>query len=182
MTPRRSGVKIMEVIDMKEERTCGLCGDSYPGEDLYPFDGLELCAHCLDERTLLCRHCGERIWEEDNAGSSEVPSARDATMITTPTAAGVERCSTSPKPTTPKTTTMTNLRTARTASTPCPTTLLSTTTITNPNLFSMGQALASSVWSWRSTEQANSKARPLAAGGGQSERRISVHQARRLPG
>ena len=58
---------------MKEERTCGLCGDPYPGEDLYPFDGLELCAHCLDERTLLCRHCGERIWEEDNAGSSEVP-------------------------------------------------------------------------------------------------------------
>ena len=58
---------------MKEERTCGLCGESHPGEDLYPFDGLELCARCLDERTLLCRHCGERIWEEDNAGSSEVP-------------------------------------------------------------------------------------------------------------
>lgn len=58
---------------MKKERTCGLCGDPYPGENLYPFDGLELCAHCLDERTLLCRHCRERIWEEDNAGSSEVP-------------------------------------------------------------------------------------------------------------
>lgn len=46
---------------MKEQRTCGLCGEVHTGEELYPFDGLELCAHCLDERTVLCRHCGERL-------------------------------------------------------------------------------------------------------------------------
>lgn len=58
---------------MQEERTCGLCGAPHPGEDLHPFDDMELCNCCLEERTLICRHCGERIWEEDNAGSSEVP-------------------------------------------------------------------------------------------------------------
>ena len=63
----------MEVIDMQEERTCSLCGAPHPGEDLHPFDDMELCNCCLEEWTLLCRHCGERIWEEDNAGSSEVP-------------------------------------------------------------------------------------------------------------
>lgn len=58
---------------MSEQRTCGLCGEPYPAEDLYPFDGLELCPHCLDQRTLTCERCGERIWDEDNAGSSGTP-------------------------------------------------------------------------------------------------------------
>lgn len=58
---------------MREQRTCGLCGESYPAEELYCFDGLELCPHCLDERTLICERCGERIWSEDNAGSSDTP-------------------------------------------------------------------------------------------------------------
>ena len=58
---------------MREQRTCGLCGESYPAEELYCFDGLELCPHCLDERTLTCERCGARIWSEDNAGSSDTP-------------------------------------------------------------------------------------------------------------
>lgn len=58
---------------MKGQRTCGLCGQSHPAEALHLFDNLELCAHCLEERTLICRHCGDRIWEEDNAGSGDVP-------------------------------------------------------------------------------------------------------------
>ena len=58
---------------MKEQRTCGLCGAPHPLEELHPFDGLELCAHCLDQRTLVCRHCGERIWAQDNVGSGEAP-------------------------------------------------------------------------------------------------------------
>ena len=58
---------------MKKQRTCGLCGAPHPLEELHPFDGLELCAHCLDQRTLVCRHCGERIWVQDNAGSGEAP-------------------------------------------------------------------------------------------------------------
>ena len=58
---------------MSEQRTCGLCGEPYPAQELYPFDGLELCPHCLDQRTLTCERCGERIWDEDNAGSSDTP-------------------------------------------------------------------------------------------------------------
>ena len=62
---------------MDEQRTCGLCGEQLPASRLYPFDGLELCPHCLDTRTLICRHCEERIWEEDNAGSTDTPLCRD---------------------------------------------------------------------------------------------------------
>ena len=58
---------------MSEQRTCGLCGEPYPSEELYPFDGLELCPHCLNQRTLTCERCGRRIWDEDNAGSSDTP-------------------------------------------------------------------------------------------------------------
>ena len=63
----------MEVI-VKKQRTCGLCGARHPLEELHLFDGLELCSHSLDERMLVCRHCGERIWEEDNAGSGDILS------------------------------------------------------------------------------------------------------------
>lgn len=62
---------------MDEQRTCGLCGEQFPASGLYSFDGLELCPHCLDTRTLICRHCEERIWEEDNAGSTDTPLCRD---------------------------------------------------------------------------------------------------------
>ena len=56
---------------MREQRTCGICGTMHPAEELHLFDGLELCSSCLENRTLLCERCGERIWTEDNAGSSD---------------------------------------------------------------------------------------------------------------
>ena len=58
---------------MKELHTCELCGAALPTEQLYHFDGQDLCAQCLDNHTLFCRHCGERIWESDNAGTSDMP-------------------------------------------------------------------------------------------------------------
>ena len=58
---------------MEELRTCGLCHARHPAEELYPFDSLELCGTCLNERTVLCSSCGERIWAHDNAGSESVP-------------------------------------------------------------------------------------------------------------
>ena len=41
------------------------------------FDGQELCAECLEENTVLCRHCGERIWTGDNAGTDNHPLCQD---------------------------------------------------------------------------------------------------------
>lgn len=58
---------------MEELRTCGLCHARHPAEELYPFDSLELCGTCLNERTVLCSSCGERIWAHDNVGSESVP-------------------------------------------------------------------------------------------------------------
>ena len=58
---------------MNEQRTCGMCGVPHPAEALHPFDDLELCSRCLEEHTLLCEHCGERIWVGENAGSSSTP-------------------------------------------------------------------------------------------------------------
>lgn len=58
---------------MKELHTCELCGASLPTEQLYHFDGQDLCAQCLDNHALFCHHCGERIWESDNAGTTDTP-------------------------------------------------------------------------------------------------------------
>ncbi len=51
---------------------CDCCGAELTG-DVMTFDGEILCEDCLDERTVVCSHCGERIWNDDNAGSSDVP-------------------------------------------------------------------------------------------------------------
>ena len=62
---------------MDERRTCGICGAAYPAEELYHFDGMEFCPQCLADHTLVCQRCGERIWVEDNAGSSDTPLCQD---------------------------------------------------------------------------------------------------------
>ena len=62
---------------MKELHTCELCGASLPTEQLYHFDGQALCAQCLDNHTLFCSYCGERIWESDNAGTTDTPLCQD---------------------------------------------------------------------------------------------------------
>ena len=36
-------------------------------------DGQELCRNCSEEETYLCASCGERIWQDDNAGDEDVP-------------------------------------------------------------------------------------------------------------
>ena len=62
---------------MSEQRTCGICGAVYPAEELYPFAGEELCPQCLGDRTVICQHCGDRIWAENSAGSSDIPLCQD---------------------------------------------------------------------------------------------------------
>ena len=53
--------------------TCEHCGGSYPAERLTTFDGNLLCPACLETETLLCADCGDRIWRNNNEGSSDVP-------------------------------------------------------------------------------------------------------------
>lgn len=58
---------------MKSEskQLCTLCDAE--ADELIEFDGQLLCPDCLVEETYICSHCGDRIWANDNAGSSEVP-------------------------------------------------------------------------------------------------------------
>ena len=58
---------------MRELHTCENCGASVCPDQAYCFDGRQLCQSCLDTHTLLCSYCGERIWEEDNAGTLVTP-------------------------------------------------------------------------------------------------------------
>ena len=55
---------------MKELRTCEICGAALPTEQLYHFDGQDLCAQCLDNNTLFCRHCGGADLGERQRGYS----------------------------------------------------------------------------------------------------------------
>ena len=33
----------------------------------------QICESCADEETVICSHCGERIWRDDNAGDEDTP-------------------------------------------------------------------------------------------------------------
>lgn len=57
---------------MKTE-TCDSCGNAYPTEQLIEFDGQLLCPDCLSRATLICAHCGTRIWRDENAGDAATP-------------------------------------------------------------------------------------------------------------
>ena len=57
---------------MKTEN-CDSCGHPYPEEQLIEFDGQLLCPSCLESATLICAHCGTRIWKDENAGDSDTP-------------------------------------------------------------------------------------------------------------
>lgn len=56
---------------MSEERSCSVCGAAQ--EDLEVFEGQLLCPSCLEDRTCLCRRCGQRFWTDQNAGDEEQP-------------------------------------------------------------------------------------------------------------
>lgn len=56
-----------------ETRTCDLCGKEYPEGQLTIFEGQHYCPSCLEEHTVVCRECSERILREDNAGTDNLP-------------------------------------------------------------------------------------------------------------
>jgi len=53
--------------------TCEICGSVHPMSECTEFANQNLCPHCLEEHTLVCTRCGERIWREDNAGTTDTP-------------------------------------------------------------------------------------------------------------
>lgn len=58
---------------MEETRTCDVCGQEHPISELTEFDGLLLCGSCYRTETVLCSHCGTRIWSDDNEGDGDTP-------------------------------------------------------------------------------------------------------------
>ena len=52
---------------------CCQCRRNFPLSELTYFDGQSLCADCLDEETVVCQDCGERVWNDDNAGDDDHP-------------------------------------------------------------------------------------------------------------
>lgn len=58
---------------MEERFVCGVCGESHPLTQCALFDEQELCPRCLEEETLLCDACGQRIWRDNNAGNCDTP-------------------------------------------------------------------------------------------------------------
>ena len=51
---------------MKEKTfVCTVCGCEYPISQREEFDDQGLCPHCLEEETVVCRICGERLWRDN---------------------------------------------------------------------------------------------------------------------
>ena len=55
---------------MKEKILCSSCGRELTKDTVNEFDGLTLCADCLENQTTTCDCCGERIWNDDAQGDS----------------------------------------------------------------------------------------------------------------
>lgn len=61
---------------MSENQNCSMCNAAYPPEQLTAFDGEQLCTLCLATETVVCSHCGERIWNSENANAGNTPLCR----------------------------------------------------------------------------------------------------------
>ena len=56
-----------------KESTCIICGGVFPLGELTEFDEHLFCRGCLNEQTVLCSDCGERIYRSQNEGNSSIP-------------------------------------------------------------------------------------------------------------
>ena len=50
---------------------CGVCHALHPLEELRSFDDTLICPDCLEDSTVVCGRCGERIWREDDVGNED---------------------------------------------------------------------------------------------------------------
>ena len=56
---------------MKDDNLiCSVCGAVLDGEHIHEFDGQLMCEQCLDEHTVVCDNCHERIWRDNAEGDS----------------------------------------------------------------------------------------------------------------
>lgn len=55
------------------KKFCDYCKNEFPAEALELFNSRYFCPECLNEHTVCCSHCNERIWTEENAGSIATP-------------------------------------------------------------------------------------------------------------
>ena len=52
---------------------CACCHEEYPMSQYQEVNGTPVCPHCLEEETVLCSRCGDRLWNDDNAGDCDTP-------------------------------------------------------------------------------------------------------------
>ena len=57
--------------------TCDHCGSEYPAEQCISLDGEDICAACAEEETRICSICGERIWQDNNAGDEDTQGVHE---------------------------------------------------------------------------------------------------------
>ena len=50
---------------------CGVCHALHPMEELRSFDDTLICSECLEDSTVICGRCGERIWRNDDQGNED---------------------------------------------------------------------------------------------------------------
>ena len=58
---------------MNQKEICAHCGEYLSAEDGVYFEDQFFCPDCLEELTVFCHHCGERIWREANNGTDNIP-------------------------------------------------------------------------------------------------------------
>ena len=56
---------------MSEMEPCGVCQALHPMEELVCFSDTLICPDCLEDSTVICGRCGERIWRDDDAGNED---------------------------------------------------------------------------------------------------------------
>ena len=61
---------------MTEHYTCRHCGETILTTPIWMNES-PLCESCAEEMTVLCSHCGERIYRDDNAGDESTPLCQD---------------------------------------------------------------------------------------------------------
>ena len=67
----------------KKEK-CPFCGCELTAENSVVFDGAVMCRDCLDEQTVICTDCGQRIWSEAAYDVNGIRYVNIAMMITIP--------------------------------------------------------------------------------------------------
>ena len=69
---------------MNERIACCSCGEGYAPSEVEWMNGQPLCRDCLEEQTVTCSRCGERIWIVENEETQGPISAVTAMTATTP--------------------------------------------------------------------------------------------------